>query len=281
MQSAGYSAALFFVAVLVVFLSELRGGAGIARYKTRAFLTDAAYSIFYRGGFFQLFVFAAVMNALDDALSPFQLDLLSDVSLPVAVLLFWVGGDFVLYWVHRLQHSIPWLWEMHRVHHSQETLTPLTSDRRHLVEFLYMRFVMVLVFAFILGIPTRTWLPLLATFQLLQALQHAELNWRFGPLYRFVVSPVFHSVHHSAAREDYDQNFGALFSIWDYVFGTASPTARRPARYGVDGPPMPGSIVGQFAGPFRAIWQSVRRGGRRSSQAPEPLDEAAERTSLP
>lgn len=279
-QSAGYSAVLFFVGVLVVFLSELRGGADIARYRTRAFLTDAAYSLFYRGGFFQVFVFAAIMNALDAPLRPLKLNLLSDVSLPVAMLLFWVGGDFVLYWLHRLQHSVPWLWELHRVHHSQETLTPLTADRRHLVEHAYQSLVIIVVFVFILGIPSRTWLPLFATFQLLQAVHHAELNWRFGPLYRFVVSPVFHSVHHSAARQDYDQNFGALFSVWDYVFGTASPRVRRPTHYGVDGPPMPASIVGQFTRPFRAMWQSVRRVDQKRPRASEALDEAAERTSL-
>ena len=42
-----------------------------------------------------------------------------------------VLGDFAVFYFHLLQHRIPFLWELHKVHHSAEVLTPLTVYRLH------------------------------------------------------------------------------------------------------------------------------------------------------
>ena len=117
------------------------------------------------------------------------------------------------------------------------------------------------VFAWVLGLPTRTWLPLYVVVTSLQALHHTELNWRFGPLYRIVVSPIFHSVHHSADPKDLNKNLGQMLSIWDYIFGTAADHAERPERYGVTGFEMPESLPKQLVIPFQLLI-------RRPAEAP-------------
>ena len=42
--------------------------------------------------------------------------------------------DFTRYFLHRLLHRWPVLWAFHKLHHSAETLTPLTILRTHPVE---------------------------------------------------------------------------------------------------------------------------------------------------
>jgi sterol desaturase/sphingolipid hydroxylase (fatty acid hydroxylase superfamily) len=88
---------------------------------------------------------------------------------------------------------------------------------------------------------------------MLEALQHAQLDWRFGPLYRVVVSPVFHSIHHSAEPRHHNRNYSAMFSIWDYLFGTAAVSATRPRVYGVEGLAMAESLPAQLFTPFRML----------------------------
>src|SRR4051812_46547493 len=44
--------------------------------------------------------------------------------------------DFTTYWVHRLAHKLPWLWRVHRVHHSDTTMDSSTFFRFHPLEIL-------------------------------------------------------------------------------------------------------------------------------------------------
>src|SRR5690606_25178119 len=54
----------------------------------------------------------------------------------VYTLVLFVVWDFSRYAVHRLMHTVPWLWSFHQVHHSANVLTPLTLYRTHPVETL-------------------------------------------------------------------------------------------------------------------------------------------------
>ena len=42
--------------------------------------------------------------------------------------------DFLFFVIHFLEHKIPILWAIHKVHHSAEVLTPLTRYREHFLE---------------------------------------------------------------------------------------------------------------------------------------------------
>ena len=51
-----------------------------------------------------------------------------------------------------------------------------------------------------------------------------------------VITPGIHWVHHHTARVDTDSNYGTLFSFWDRLFRTRSPTRRTPTMMiGVEG----------------------------------------------
>ncbi len=253
--------------LLAVYLFELRGGADPNRYRTRNFLHDVIYLFVYVGGFYDVFALAIVLNAIESHLEFLQIAPTRSLPWPVGLAIFWVGGDFVVYWWHRLQHSNRFLWAFHSVHHSQEHITLFTASRRHPVEQLSMDLLLFFfIFHLVLGVPTRGWVPLAVLVRTVSSLQHAQLDWRFGPLHKVLVSPRFHAFHHSAQPEHANANYGFLFSTWDYIFGTAVPEQPLPVRYGLDGIEMKESLAGHLITPFRLLWQWRHRG---SAATPE------------
>jgi sterol desaturase/sphingolipid hydroxylase (fatty acid hydroxylase superfamily) len=247
---------ILYTALLAGFvLLEWFQGKNVARYRERSVINDFIYCIFYNGGYFALIVWPMV-KLTEVLLAPFRVDVMSKMPLVVAVPLFYVVADFAFYWAHRLLHT-KYFWPFHAVHHSQQELTVLTTARFHVVDV----FVLTLftgVPATLLGFPASvaavTWILMMQ-----DKIQHADLNWTWGPFYRFVVSPRFHHIHHATDIASYDRNFGRLFSVWDYVFGTAHATAEEPRAFGVSGLEMKESIPVHFVTPFRTLVRMFRR----------------------
>ncbi|MDH5283363.1 MAG: sterol desaturase family protein [Gemmatimonadota bacterium] len=259
-KSTVYAILVYSAFVLTIYLFETRAGADPGRYRSRNFAIDVLYTLFYKGGFYSVLLLAAVTNAIGPRLDFLRLNLGELVPWPIGLALFWVGGDFVTYWWHRLQHAVPFLWAFHSIHHSQEQMTALTASRRHPLENLSMDVILYFfIFNLVLGVPTRGWMPLATLITCIAVLQHAQLDWRFGPLQRVLVGPRFHAFHHSRLPEHANANFGFLFSCWDYLFGTAVPEQARPTTFGVEGAGIRETIGSQLFTPFRLLWQWRRR----------------------
>ena len=256
--------------LLAVYLFERRAGVDAARYRTRNFANDILYTLFYKGGFYNILILAVLTNALGEKLGFLQLHLLRGLPWQVGLLVFWVAGDFVTYWWHRLQHANRFLWAFHSIHHSQEQLTLFTASRRHPLEELSMDVLLYFVlFHMLLGIPTKGWMPLGVFLTCIAAIQHAQLDWRFGPLYRVFVSPRFHSYHHSVEPRHANANYAFLFSFWDYLFGTAVSDPLPPTKYGVAGIDMGERLTNHLLNPFRLLWRWRRGTATTPSPAPE------------
>ena len=259
-RSSAYLIALLCALFPVLYFLERRGGADASRYRSPGFRTDLIYTFIYRGGFFGLLIFAPLASILDANLSAHFAR--PSLPQPLAILLSILVTDFVAYWTHRLQHAVPALWAFHSVHHSQKRLTFLTISRVHPLDFLLVSLTMYLPM-FVCGVPSALWYPLalLRTFH--EFCLHAELDWRFGPLFGVITSPTFHAVHHSSAATSYVRNLGGLFAFWDRLFGTVAETRSRPGEYGVEGMEIPETITGQLAAPFRLLlnaWAGPRAG---------------------
>jgi sterol desaturase/sphingolipid hydroxylase (fatty acid hydroxylase superfamily) len=149
--------------------------------------------------------------------------------------------DFGLFLSHRLQHSVPLLWEFHKVHHSAEVLTPISAYRMHPVDDLVsmglsgaLGGVVLGVFqylqpgnpgpAVLLGLHAAVFLYYLAGFNLRHS--HVWLHYP-GWLARVLVSPAQHQIHHSADPRHAGKNLGFIFSFWDAACGSLYLPARR------------------------------------------------------
>ena len=91
-RSLLYALAVYAGFVLAVFALEQRVQAAPGRYATRHFINDIVYTLFYRGGFFSIFVLAGITNALDTRAGFLRLNLLGGLPWPVGLALFWIGG---------------------------------------------------------------------------------------------------------------------------------------------------------------------------------------------
>jgi sterol desaturase/sphingolipid hydroxylase (fatty acid hydroxylase superfamily) len=157
--------------------------------------------------------------------------------------------DLWIYWWHRINHRLPFLWRWHEVHHLDETLDVSSAIRFHVGEVLLSSLVRAGVI-WLLAIP----LTSVVVFEILIAafsmFHHSNVflpQWLEKPLSRLVVTPSIHWVHHHAVRRDTDSNYSTILSVWDRIFGSTSATIRTPSMLiGVEGlrdRPLPDLVV--------------------------------------
>jgi sterol desaturase/sphingolipid hydroxylase (fatty acid hydroxylase superfamily) len=173
--------------------------------------------------------------------------------------------DFLSYWIHRAYHRLPLLWAFHVVHHTSEKLDWLSTSRLHPLSQT-LNTALLGTILLMAGLPLKAVVVANAMIGAAALLVHANVRWTFGPLRYLLVSPIFHQWHHArpddAASHDEPANFGAMFSIWDRLFGTWSLPSVRPPRFGVAGAPAP-TILGLLLHPARLCIRFVSRRQRR------------------
>lgn len=132
--------------------------------------------------------------------------------------------DLVTYGIHRLFHRVPFLWRLHRAHHSDLDMDATTSIRFHLGEVLVTMSIKGFSVT-ALGISPFGFL-VSETLTLSAGLfSHANLRLPRGPEWALrlaIVTPRMHEVHHSRRSAEHNANLGAVFSGWDRLFGTYS-----------------------------------------------------------
>jgi sterol desaturase/sphingolipid hydroxylase (fatty acid hydroxylase superfamily) len=147
--------------------------------------------------------------------------LLNGTALP-----FWLGAtaylllrDFLEFFYHRAQHSIPLLWSMHALHHSDPNMSALTTSRHFWGDQL-VKAVTIWPLGNLILAPTPMMLGLFNLVSLWNFVVHARLPVSFGPLSWLLNSPAYHRRHHSSLPEHYNSNFAALFPIFDVLCGS-------------------------------------------------------------
>lgn len=156
--------------------------------------------------------------------------------------------DLARYGMHRAMHRVPALWELHKLHHSAEVLTPLTVYRTHPVEGALMTGGAALAVGLTAGVTMWLFPGGLTAWELsgVYALQylwnaaganlrHSHIWLSYGPrVERYLVSPAQHQLHHSADPRHHGCNYGAALALWDRCFGTLQLAGgRRVLRFGL------------------------------------------------
>lgn len=180
-----------------------------------------------------------------------------------------IARTLLAYALHRAEHRWPWLWRIHRVHHGDTAVDLSLALRHHPFEGL----IAVALFgsaALVLGLPL--WAALTVDAIMLAAAFWEHLDAALPePVRRFVgrwlTTPEWHRVHHSANRPETDSNYGSLVVGWDRLFGTyRSPEPGGPHRIGL-GPAsdrLAESWLAQLASPFESDHQWQDGDGRLS-----------------
>lgn len=238
---------------LLVYLLERASGGTTKQYRSRGFLQDVAYWFYYRSGLNQLLFTAALFSFLGPRLGFLHLKIVDSLHPIVQGTLWFLLADFSNYWVHRLQHASRFVWAFHSTHHAQEQLNFASTTRFHPVDHFIsntLKFFPQLT----LGASPMSWLPLYLATDFVAITQHSRIRWRLGKLSKILVTPWFHSFHHSTDPRHYNKNFGGILSIWDHMFGTAVDAPEQPAEYGLTNIKMP-TLVSTLIVPFRLLRQ--------------------------
>lgn len=143
----------------------------------------------------------------------------------VAVAFSVLAIDLSGYLVHRLEHRIPLLWRIHRMHHSDPDVDVTTTYRFHPFEVL-LRAGANIVVACAVGMPPVAAAGYLLVSTITSVLSHANLRLPRvldRTLGLIVITPGIHRTHHSVDRDDSNSNFSVCLSCWDRLFGTFRP----------------------------------------------------------
>lgn len=133
-----------------------------------------------------------------------------------AYALWW---DLWQYWLHRLQHKVPWLWETHKFHHSETALNSSTQARHHLLHHV-LTFLFYLPVLIVTGSYLPHYLAVFVMFRLWGFVNHANIRLQLGRATPLISSPQWHRIHHSTLRQHQDKNFATFFPFIDQIFGT-------------------------------------------------------------
>jgi sterol desaturase/sphingolipid hydroxylase (fatty acid hydroxylase superfamily) len=152
------------------------------------------------------------------------LGLLNQYPVPfwLSLLLTIVLLDAKAYIVHRLLHSVPWLWRLHKIHHTDLDYDVTTGLRFHPVESLVTMGSTLLVIA-ALGAPPVAVVVYEILFISTALFNHGNIHLprRLDELLRLgLVTPDMHRIHHSAEVRETNSNYSGVFSVWDRAFGT-------------------------------------------------------------
>jgi sterol desaturase/sphingolipid hydroxylase (fatty acid hydroxylase superfamily) len=174
---------------------------------------------------------------------------LAALPLPLQMVIFLVGEDFIMYWSHRWFHGRR-MWKYHAVHHSTEELEWISAARFHPVD-LFLRGVSSDVIMLLIGISPNVLVVLGPLTIAHSAFVHANLDWTLGRFKYVIAGPVFHRWHHTAADRGGEKNFAPTFPILDVIFGTFyMPKGELPDHYGVAEREFPTSFPAQLVHPF-------------------------------
>ena len=200
---------------------------------------------------------------------------LLDLPLMAAGILAFFALDFGQFFTHWLMHRVPWLWRLHRVHHSDRDYDFSTGLRFHPLEGVATSGLSLMILT-LLGAPVEA----VAVHALVQVLwgsvAHANIYIPVNlerRLRRWVITPDLHRTHHSIRYRDSINNLGGLTPLWDVLFGSyqAQPQAGhegiRFGLYGFERASHQG-MVGMLCMPFMSP-DKVLADKRESPPAPD------------
>jgi len=186
-----------------------------------------------------LFRVGAVAMAANVALWPNPLRLAAApayLGVPLTLVLM----DLMRYGLHRLNHSVPVLWRIHQLHHTDAECDLTTGLRFHPFEAI-LTYGADLLSVVVFGLPVLGVLALEVATALQDLFEHANIRWPIAvdaAIRRVIITSDMHRIHHSADVLEQNRNFGVIFPWWDRLFGTYIPEpalGQEGMRVGLDG----------------------------------------------
>ena len=147
-----------------------------------------------------------------ERLGPFWLQL-------ILIIFFY---SFMKYFIHRMQHRVSFLWELHSYHHSVTDLKASNTFMSHPLDWA-LRNVLPPVILGAVGFNPAAIVFSVGLLGLFGTFSHCGAGLHAGWLSKVFVTPELHRWHHSAEVPNghkFSVNYGVGFILWDRIFGT-------------------------------------------------------------
>jgi sterol desaturase/sphingolipid hydroxylase (fatty acid hydroxylase superfamily) len=168
-----------------------------------------------------------------------------------------VLSDFIIYWGHRLQHKVDFLWRFHKVHHSAKSLDWLAAHREHPLDSIYTIGLINLP-PFIFGFDIEV-ISMIVAFRGIWAIYiHSNVRLSIGQLKKLIGAPELHHWHHDVQRDR--GNYANISPIMDIIFGTYFCPDHEPKEFGIT-ENFPTSYLGQMINPIvpKSLWKRLKK----------------------
>jgi len=222
---------------------------------------------------------AALARKLGFELGLIDLRFASGSDIVVLIASLWLAsiiGDFFFYWYHRWTHVNQFLWQHHKMHHTDTELEAISTARQNWMEAVFNSiFITVPMLVLFKVDPLEQWHAGLAAgitaavVNNLLTLSHMNVRWHVGWFSRLWCSPQIHRIHHSLEQPHINKNYAFMFPMWDVIFGTYyHPGKEEFPATGVAGEPGFDSFREAEIYSQREMWKYLRN--RDARKAPVP-----------
>lgn len=153
--------------------------------------------------------------------------------------------DFANYWVHRLAHELPFLWRLHKPHHTARFMNMSVALRGNALYMFLLPSSSTVPILLFLGTPEAA-LFVQTLKSVIGLTQHANLRWDLWlyrrhatrwlivALERVFVLQDFHHAHHGIGAQGASAgNFGNVFSFFDRLYGTGRQVHHAQEAFGL------------------------------------------------
>lgn len=214
----GVFLSLFALFALIQYLRPYRGVDAPPRRWTRHLVLALLGSLLVR------LVFPIAAMGVGAAVDELGYGILQVWALPrwLLILTGVIVLDFAIYVQHRVFHLTPWLWRLHRMHHSDTSFEVSTAIRFHPLEIAISMLIKMGVVV-IFGIPALSVLLFEIVLNATALFSHTDVQLPAAldrRLRRVLVTPDMHRIHHSVEPVETNSNYGFCLSIWDRLFGS-------------------------------------------------------------
>lgn len=141
-------------------------------------------------------------------------------------------SNFSSYLNHRIAHNIPFLWDLHELHHSPTEMTMLSKDRSTPFDGIFFQTVSLpldvfcsLLIAHYMKegfiLPLIIYILFFCLDGIHSTVGHSSFELTYPKPFNYILmSPSLHWIHHSTNPKHFRSNYGNTLCIWDRIFNT-------------------------------------------------------------
>lgn len=239
---------LIFLSVLFIPMEKVFPAKKGQKLFRKAWLLDLTYFLgqYLLWGAVMLFLLNIFNGWLTEIIPVSFREFVSNQSWWLQLIAVIVLSDFLIYWAHRLQHKVDFLWRFHKVHHTAERMDWLASHREHPLDSVYTVGLINLP-TLVLGFSMESMAGLIAFRGIWAIYIHSNVRLSIGPIRKIIGSPELHHWHHDLDRDA--GNYANISPLMDVIFGTYTCPDHEPENFGIK-EDFPKNYVGQMIYPL-------------------------------